>query len=148
MSIQGDRIRQQSPREANRRISENTVEHVRFHGSDPAAIERRLRELEQEWDMERALFAMTSVNMLLGLSASARDRRWLAWPVVVSAFQLQHAIQGWCPPVSILRRFGIRTQQEIDSERVALKALRGDFDTRRNGDTALGPEQALAAALR
>ncbi|HET9942578.1 MAG TPA: hypothetical protein VFR05_04515, partial [Terriglobia bacterium] len=40
---------------------------------------------------------------------------------------LQHAVQGWCPPVPLFRRLGIRTQREIDEERYALKAMRGDF---------------------
>jgi hypothetical protein len=47
----------------------------------------------------------------------------------------QHAVQGWCPPVPLLRRLGYRTSREIDIERVALKALRGDFG-------AIGPSHA------
>jgi len=43
------------------------------------------------------------------------------------SFCLQHALQGWCPPLTLFRRLGIRTQREIDDERTALKALRGDF---------------------
>jgi hypothetical protein len=39
-----------------------------------------------------------------------------------------HAVQGWCPPVPVLRRLGFRTASEIDHERYALKALRGDFE--------------------
>jgi hypothetical protein len=45
----------------------------------------------------------------------------------VTAFLFQHAVQGWCPPLPILRRLGFRTASEIDTERYALKALRGDF---------------------
>jgi hypothetical protein len=45
----------------------------------------------------------------------------------VLGFLLQHATQGWCPPVSVLRRRGVRTRREIEAERYALKALRGDF---------------------
>jgi hypothetical protein len=45
----------------------------------------------------------------------------------VTAFLFQHAVQGWCPPVPILRRLGFRTVTEIEQERHALKALRGDF---------------------
>jgi hypothetical protein len=41
----------------------------------------------------------------------------------------QHALQGWCLPVPLLRRLGVRTQREIERERFALKALRGDFDS-------------------
>lgn len=51
-----------------------------------------------------------------------------AVPVIVTAFLLQHAVQGWCPPVPILRRLGYRTNREQDDERIALKFLRGDFD--------------------
>ena len=56
------------------------------------------------------------------------DRRWAYLPLVVTGFLLQHATQGWCPPVPILRALGFRTQGEIERERYALKALRGDFD--------------------
>jgi hypothetical protein len=55
------------------------------------------------------------------------DRRFLALPVAVTAFLLQHAVQGWCPPVPFFRKRGVRTMREIDEERFALKALRGDF---------------------
>jgi hypothetical protein len=43
------------------------------------------------------------------------------------AFLVQHAVQGWCPPLVVLRRRGVRTRREIEEERYALKALRGDF---------------------
>jgi hypothetical protein len=48
-------------------------------------------------------------------------------PAVVTTFLLQHALQGWCPPVPFFRKRGVRTMREIDTERYALKALRGDF---------------------
>ena len=41
-------------------------------------------------------------------------------PGVVGAFLLQHAIQGWCPPIPILRYLSFRTAGEIDNERQAL----------------------------
>jgi len=56
------------------------------------------------------------------------DRRWFLLPTVVLSFLLLHAVQGWCPPVPLLRRLGIRTRGEIDRERYALKALAGDFE--------------------
>jgi hypothetical protein len=58
---------------------------------------------------------------------------------VVLTFLFQHAVQGWCPPLPVLRRLGVRTRKEIDRERYALKALRGDF-----ADTA-GTPGAIAA---
>jgi hypothetical protein len=45
----------------------------------------------------------------------------------VQGFFMQHALQGWCPPLPVFRRLGFRTQYEIEQERYALKAIRGDF---------------------
>jgi hypothetical protein len=95
----------------------------------PAAIEQRLTELDDEWDIERYLETMAPSFSLFGLGLGVvADRRWLVLPIVVQAFLLQHALQGWCPPVPVLRRLGIRTADEINVERYALKALRGDFE--------------------
>ncbi len=65
-------------------------------------------------------------------------------PLLVSGFLFQHAIEGWCPPVPILRRLGFRTSYEIDEERQALKALRGDFDlaSRSEPEATLAPAQS------
>lgn len=57
-----------------------------------------------------------------------RERVERRTPAAVAGFLLQHAIQGWCPPVPVLRRLGFRTQREIDDERAVLKARRGDFE--------------------
>jgi len=123
------------------RVTSNTAEHVneqirrrteanvaRLGQAGPQAVERRLRELDEEWDVERYVEtiapSLTLAGMGLGLLAS---RKWFALPFVVQAFFLQHAIQGWCPPVPLLRRAGVRTAAEIETERNALKALRGDY---------------------
>ena len=63
--------------------------------------------------------------------ASSKQRVAFSWstlPAVVAGFLLQHAAQGWCPPLPLMRRMGVRTRDEINQERYALKALRGDFD--------------------
>jgi hypothetical protein len=56
------------------------------------------------------------------------SRKWLLLPVAVGGFLLQHALQGWCPPLIWFRRMGFRTASEIEAERYGLKLLRGDFD--------------------
>jgi hypothetical protein len=56
------------------------------------------------------------------------NRRFLVLPAAVFAFFCQHATQGWCPPLPVFRRMGVRTRREINQERYALKAMRGDFD--------------------
>jgi hypothetical protein len=52
--------------------------------------------------------------------------------------------------VPILRRFGVRTAREIEDERTALKALRGDFATLvpDDADPAARAERALQAVRR
>ncbi len=68
-------------------------------------------------------------------------------PGLVTGFFFQHALQGWCPPLPILRRMGFRTSADINEERNALKALRGDFDQiiSKDGKRA-DPEAAFVSA--
>jgi hypothetical protein len=44
----------------------------------------------------------------------------------VQTFYLQHTLQGWCPPLPLLRRLGFRTPGEIEEERAELEALLAD----------------------
>jgi hypothetical protein len=46
--------------------------------------------------------------------------------IALVAFLFQHAIQV-CPAAELFRRTGFRTSREIETERVALKVLHGDF---------------------
>ena len=123
-----NRVPQHTSDAVNRWIEQETEERVFKLAASPAGIPSRLRELDEEWDLERLLEANASALAFTGAALGASvDRRWLAVPLVVGAFLFQHAIQGWCPPVPIFRRLGFRTAREIDIERVALKTLRGDF---------------------
>jgi hypothetical protein len=129
-----DRVSNSTSDEINEEIRRTTQESVARHGrGGTAAIDRRLAELDAEWDVERTLEANASTLSLVGLSLAATvNRKWIALPIVVQAFLLQHALQGWCPPLPILRRLGFRTAEEINRERYALKALRGDFEGARS----------------
>ena len=114
--------------EINQRIERETNRRVHFFAANPVGIDRRLRELDEEWDIERVLQANAASVALAGtVLAATVHKRWLMLPVLVGGFLLQHATQGWCPPVHVLRRLGYRTAREIETERIALKALRGDF---------------------
>src|SRR5690606_5848893 len=94
-----------------------------------ALIDRRLAELDKEWDVERTLQTNFAALSLAGIGlASKVSKRWSILALAVPAFMIQHALQGWCPPLAVLRRLGIRTAKEINDERFALKSLRGDFD--------------------
>ena len=96
--------------------------------SECKQIGEHLGELDREWDIERAIELNASAIALTGVFLGATaDRRFLILPALVTGFLLQHAVQGWCPPVPLLRRMGFRTAQEIEKERHALKAVRGDY---------------------
>jgi hypothetical protein len=127
-----ERVPANTADEVNKQIREQTAVNVaRYSSASRWEIERRLQELDQEWDIERTIEANASTISLVGLGLGAFvDRRFFVLPAVVAGFLLQHALQGWCPPVPILRRLGFRTQTEIEEERYALKALRGDFKAR------------------
>jgi hypothetical protein len=125
-----ERVARNTCNEVNEQIRRDMDARVGWlAGAGPVAIGQRLTELDEEWDVERCLETMaptiTLTGLVLGLGVS---RKWLLLPIVVQAFFLQHALQGWCPPIPVLRRLGIRTNKEINDERVALKALRGDFE--------------------
>jgi hypothetical protein len=122
------RVEENTPEEINRQIRRDLKARVLYFAQRPEEIDRRLDELDGEWDIERLLQANAGILSLLGLTFGVIRSRWYLLPAAAAAFLVQHAVQGWCPPVSVLRRLGIRTSHEINHERYALKALRGDFD--------------------
>jgi len=78
--------------------------------------------------MDRVLITNASViaglGLILGFTA---HRSWFILPGIVTTFLFQHGVQGWCPPLPLFRKLGVRSFKEIDRERFVLKYLRGDF---------------------
>ena len=123
-----DRVPRHTSASIDQAIQRGIDESVRRHAARPEHIDERLAELDREWDIERMLEANAATLAFAGVVLGATvDRRWLTLPAMVAAFLFQRAVQGWCPPVPALRKLGFRTMREIDTERYALKALRGDF---------------------
>jgi hypothetical protein len=87
-----ERVPQNTAEEINQRIQRETAENIAATvARGRAAIDERLRELDQEWDMERTLETNAASVALLGLGLGAFiDRRWFALPAVVCGFLLQH----------------------------------------------------------
>jgi hypothetical protein len=145
-----ERVLVNTPACVNESITKRTRERVLRTASEGSpAIERRLHELDEEWDIERMLEAQAATASLTGLFLGTMvNRKFLLIPALIGGFLLQHAVQGWCPPLPILRRLGFRTQSEIEQERYALKALRGDFREVQNVAAVmdgLGVDKALSA---
>jgi hypothetical protein len=143
------RSERNTPNAINERIRRETEASIeRTLAGGRSAIDARLRELDAEWDTERTLETLAASFTLTGLALGTTvHRNWLALSGVVAGFLLQHAIQGWCPPLPAIRALGVRTSSEIDRERFALKAARGDFE-QVTPESALAPAQLLAAASR
>lgn len=125
-----DRVRANTSEHTNRRIDEAITKSVETHAAlSSQQISERIAELNREWDTERVLETNATILALAGLLLGSKaDRRWLWLPATVLAFLLQHATQGWCPPLPLIRRLGVRTRREIETEKTMLKFLRGDFD--------------------
>jgi Protein of unknown function (DUF2892) len=128
ISPTAERVPRHTDEDLNERIITQTDTNVASSAADPGLIDLRLRELDREWDIERGLEANAAAIALVGLVLGRLvNPRWYYLSTAVATFLLQHALQGWCPPVGLFRRLGIRTQREIDEERYALKLMRGDF---------------------
>ncbi len=123
------RVENNSDPRINDRIREQLRETVaRYEMANPRELTYRLAELDQEWDIERYLELAFSGVVLTGLAlGTLSNRKWYLFPAVAACFMVQHVTQGWCPPLVILRRLGVRTAAEINRERIAIKIVRGDF---------------------
>jgi hypothetical protein len=135
------RVPENTAPEVNREIRQQIQQNVQRYAASPSEISNRLRELDREWDIERMIEANAATIAFAGVLLGAFvSPWWLLVPALVTLFLFQHAVQGWCPPVPILRRMGFRTSYEIELERNSLKAIRGDY-----AGVANGPDSATAA---
>lgn len=132
----------------NKRIENAMRDRILIYAhKSPEEITQRISELEQEWDIERWLEANASALAFGGLTLSILGgKKWLLLPATVLPMLFYHAVSGWCPPIPLFRRLGLRTQREIDAEIYALRLLRGDFDE--GGDRAQRALKTLEPELR
>lgn len=131
----GERVRKSTSDKANSKIDQFILDNIKKYSVSPAAITKRIVELDKMWDIERILEINMATLSIIGILLTVFvNPYWLILPSIVLLFFVQHAVQGWCPPIPIFRAFKVRTRPEIDREKYALKALRGDFNTIQNGD--------------
>jgi hypothetical protein len=146
-----ERVEVNTAEEINERIGRDIEARVGFYAERRHLIEKRLDEIDREWDIERTLEMNAAAISVLGiLLGTTKSRKWFVLPGIVGGFLMQHAIQGWCPPVPLFRRLGIRTTREINREKYALKALRGDLDevnSQSDDRPGMKAEKALTATM-
>ncbi len=114
-------------------IDEKTKESIKSYVEQgKGAIEKRINELDNKWDIDRTMQLYASLLILGGAVLFSFNKRWLILSIITASFAAQHAIQGWSPPGKIFRLLGLRTKRELEEEKYALKMIRGDFDNIKN----------------
>ncbi|HEY9841480.1 MAG: hypothetical protein ACAI44_22620 [Candidatus Sericytochromatia bacterium] len=142
-----DRIRAFGDPAVNALVDQGIRERLALYAAAPEQIDRRIAELGREWNIERVMAVKSSGLAMLGLVFGLiRSRKWLLLPLLLLPCQFQQSLQGTSPITVLLRRMGFRTCQEIETEKYALKMLRGDFgDLDLHGDTAV---ETVLGAIR
>ena len=132
----GERVRSSTSSSLNQKIDQEIKDNVvHYAAQGDTEIKSRIQELDRKWDIERTLELNAGIIALTGaVLALTVNKKWAILPAVVTTFLIQHAVQGWCPPLPLFRRLGIKTRPEMDREKYALKALRGDFKNVNNSE--------------
>ncbi|MGM0897986.1 MAG: DUF2892 domain-containing protein [Bacillota bacterium] len=118
-------VNDKTPDYINQQIERETEASVNYYKrQSDDEIQARIEELDREWDTARLLEVnMASIALASSLLAVGANRKWAYLAGVSSAIIIQHALQGWTPPIAIFRKMGIRTIDEINREKKALKNL-------------------------
>lgn len=95
----------------------------------PAAVDRRLAELNGEWTTGRLVKAASGAMLLAGLLPARRSigKVGMGLMLAAGATLAQYWIcqRSWL--ADLFGRCGARSGTEIEDERIALRVLRGDF---------------------
>src|ERR1700733_4718284 len=84
-----------------RRIRSSVEHHAQGH---PQTLERRLSELDHEWDTDRVVEATYSTAVLAGLALARFSPRWGWLAGAAAASLLSHSLFGWDPLLPFYRR--------------------------------------------
>jgi hypothetical protein len=124
------RVEQHTDRKINEEIRDRMIAAAFDYAKrSEAEISVRIKQLDREWDTERLLEVTTGLLALGGIALGfALHIGWFIVAGLAALFLLQHALQGWCPVLPIIRKLGFRTPHEIHEEKTALRILRGDLD--------------------
>lgn len=117
---------------ADRRLLDRRIEaaigaQLRHCAGNRRRIERRLRELDEEWDLESVLEAQASLVASLGTVVGAVVNRRLPFVPLSWSAALVRLAANRLPLATVFRGMGLRTSREIEIERLALRLLRGDL---------------------
>lgn len=123
------RVFRATPTVLNRAIYEQTATRVRRCRTDGRdAIDRRLEELDQEWDIERVVSTEAPLTGLVALVlGTVFQPMFLLLTGFVGIMLTLHGVHGWYLLLPFHRWLGLRTRPEIEWERQALSKIDGEI---------------------
>jgi hypothetical protein len=144
-----DRVRANTWPAVNAELDGQAEQRIQTYAESASEeLTGRIEELRREWDFERVVQVEAAAAGLAGLALGITvSRKFFALPAIAAGMLLLHAVHGWYPWLPVFRRLGVRTEDEIDRERYALKALRGDFDIPPGGEARDRAKAAWWAVL-
>lgn len=106
--------------------AESNALRTALHGRN--AIDQRLKELDEEWDIE-SLLKLQAFAFVLKYAIFGRiiSKKFYLVPALVGIFAIQQSATGWSPPFALYKKAGKRTASEIDDERQSLLAMKNRY---------------------
>ena len=134
LELKQDRVRNHTADKVNQKIDKCTQENIqRYSNESREVVRNRIEKLNEELDVEQARQLTSAAKVLAGIGlALTVNKKWLLLSAISSAFLIQHSIQGWCPPLPLFRRLGVRTREEINEEIDGLKERLSTFSSDRD----------------
>lgn len=118
------RVKIYTSRKSNERIKQGTEDNINYYKhKGKKELNARIDQLDSEWDIERVLETNAATLIIVSsiLGFTTRKKYWFMFTGAIGGFLLQHALQGWCPPVPVFRKLGVRTADEIGEEKFHYK---------------------------
>jgi hypothetical protein len=134
LELKQDRVRNRTADKVNQKIDKCTEKNIeRYSNQGRDVVRNRIEKLNEELDVEQALQLTSAANVLVGIGLGLTvNKKWLLLSAISSAFLIQHSLQGWCPPLPVFRRLGVRTRLEINEEIEALKERLNTYSSDRD----------------
>jgi hypothetical protein len=131
LSTTTERVANNTSEEYRQQFEQQLRQNIsRYMHADRQTIDRRIEELDREWNLERAIEleapSMIALGVVLGLT---HNRKWFGLSVFAASMVILHNTQGWYPLLRVFQRMGMRSQNDIEQERQALRVLRKDHLT-------------------
>jgi hypothetical protein len=132
----GARVEFRGSQRVASKVQEDIRERVRgYEEAEDRKLRARLRELDAEWDTERAFEAGAAALTIAGSALGALcSRKWLMLSAAAGFLLLERALRGWCPMQPVLRRCGLRSESEIETEKDTIRAILGKRTAQEQAD--------------